>query len=32
MSCGTTEAIVFGMGMITGTGTTLYVPYIDVDS
>lgn len=23
MSCGTTEAIVFGMGMLTGTGTTL---------
>lgn len=25
MSCGTKEALVFTMGLITGTGTTLYV-------
>jgi hypothetical protein len=25
MSCGVKEAVVFGMGIITGTGTTLYV-------
>lgn len=25
MSCGTKEALVFGMGLVTGTGTTLYV-------
>jgi hypothetical protein len=27
MSCGTREALVFGMGLITGTGTTLYVQH-----
>ncbi|EEY70382.1 uncharacterized protein PITG_05784 [Phytophthora infestans T30-4] len=31
MSCGTREALVFGMGLITGTGTTLYILY-GVDS
>jgi hypothetical protein len=25
MSCGTKEGLVFGMGLVTGTGTTLYV-------
>lgn len=25
MSCGTKEAIVFGLGLVSGTGTTLYV-------
>lgn len=25
MSCGTKEAIVFTLGLISGTGTTLYV-------
>lgn len=25
MSCGSKEAIVFGLGLISGTGTTLYV-------
>uniref|UniRef100_K3WIZ6 EamA domain-containing protein n=1 Tax=Globisporangium ultimum (strain ATCC 200006 / CBS 805.95 / DAOM BR144) TaxID=431595 RepID=K3WIZ6_GLOUD len=27
MSCGTKEAIVFGLGLVSGTGTTLYILY-----